>query len=99
MPLIKFNRAGVSEISAEIEELANFINDQSSEQKKLIIQFRSAMNRFASERSLDSCLGALNVCMQLTNTRKRLLESYQRYSRLLEDEIIRVNREHKEKTE
>ena len=64
MPLIKFDRIGVSEISADVEDLANFINDQSSEQKKLIIQFRSAMNRFASERSLDSCLEALNVCMQ-----------------------------------
>jgi hypothetical protein len=98
MALIKFDKIGVSEISADVEDLANFINDQSSEQKKLIIQFRSAMNRFASERSLDSCLEALNVCMQLTNTRKRLLESYQRYSRLLEDEITRINREHKQKT-
>ena len=98
MPLIKFDRVGVPEISADVEELANFINDQSSEQKKLIIQFRSAMNRFASESSLDSCLEALNVCMQLTNTRQRLLESYQRYSRILEEEITRINREHKQKT-
>ena len=50
MPLIKFDRVEVSKISADVEELANFINDQSSEQKKLIIQFRSAMNRFASEK-------------------------------------------------
>ena len=93
MPLIKFDRVGVPEISADVEELANFINDQSSEQKKLIFQFKSAMNIFASERSLDSCLEALNVCMQLTNTRRRLLESYQQYSRLLENEITRINRE------
>ena len=99
MPLIKFDRVEVSKISADVEELANFINDQSSEQKKLIIQFRSAMNRFASERSLDSCLESLNVCMQLTNTRQRLLESYQRYSRLLEDKITRINRERKQKTQ
>jgi trehalose-6-phosphate synthase len=91
--MTKFGRDGVSDISADVEELTNFINDQSSEQKILIIQFRSAMNRFASERSLDSCLEALNVCMQLTNTRRRLLESYQRYSRLLENEITRINRE------
>ena len=95
----KFDRVEVSKISADVEELANFINDQSSEQKKLIIQFRSAMNRFASERSLDFCLEALYVCMQLTNTRQRLLESYQRYSRLLEDEITRINRERKQKTQ
>lgn len=91
--MTKFGRDSVSDISADIEELTNFINDQSSEQKILIIQFKSAMNRFASERSLDSCLEALNVCMQLTNTRRRLLESYQRYSRLLENEITRINRE------
>lgn len=91
--MTKLGRDSVSDISADIEELTNFINDQSSEQKILIIQFKSAMNRFASERSLDSCLEALNVCMQLTNTRRRLLESYQRYSRLLENEITRINRE------
>ena len=91
--MTKFGRDSISDISADIEELTNFINDQSSEQKILIIQFKSAMNRFATERSLDSCLEALNVCMQLTNTRRRLLESYQRYSRLLENEITRINRE------
>ncbi|MGA7369455.1 MAG: hypothetical protein WBX01_10020 [Nitrososphaeraceae archaeon] len=91
--MIKFGRDRVPDISTDVEELANLINDQSSEQKKLIIQFKSAMNRFASERSLDSCLEALNVCMQLTNTRRRLLESYQRYSRLLENEITRINKD------
>jgi hypothetical protein len=91
--LIKFRRDGALDISGDIEELANLINDQSSEQRNLIIQFKSAMNRFASERSLESCLEALNVCMQLTNTRRRLLESYQRYSRLLENEITRMNKE------
>ena len=91
--MTKFGRDSISDISTDVEELTNFINDQSSEQKILIIQFKSAMNRFATERSLDSCLEALNVCMQLTNTRRRLLESYQRYSRLLEKEITRINRE------
>lgn len=90
--MIRFGRNEVSDISADVEELTNLINDQSSEQKNLIIQFKSAMNRFASERSLDSCLEALNVCMQLTNTRRRLLESYQRYSRLLENEITRISK-------
>jgi hypothetical protein len=94
--LIKFGSNGVPDISADVEELANFINDQSSEQKKLIIQFKSALNRFASERSLDSCIEALNVCIQLTNTRRLLQESYQRYSRLLENEITRINKESKQ---
>jgi hypothetical protein len=91
--LIKFGRDGVLDMSGDIEELTNLINDQSSEQRKLINQFKFVMNRFASERSLDSCLEALNVCMQLTNTRQRLLESYQRYSRLLENELTRINKE------
>jgi hypothetical protein len=91
--LIKFGVNKVKDISADVEELANLINDQSSEQKKLIFQFKSAMDRFASERSLDSCLEALNLSMQLTNTRRRLLESYQRYSRLLENEITRINKD------
>jgi hypothetical protein len=98
MPLIKFGRDGVPDIAADVEELANLINDQSSEQKNLIIQFKSALNRFASERSLDSCLEALNVCMQLASTRRRLLESYQRYSRLLENEITRIKKEAKQET-
>ena len=94
--MIKFGRDGVPDISADVEELANLINDQSSEEKKLIIQFKSALSRFASERSLDSCIEALNVCMQLTNTRRRLQESYQQYSRLLENEITRINKESKQ---
>jgi len=93
--LIKFGNNATPDISPDVQELANLINDQSSEQRKLVIQFKSAMDRFASERSLESCLEALNVCMQLTNTRRRLLESYQRYSRLLEREITRISKDSK----
>ncbi len=93
--LIKFGNNATPDISPDVQELANLINDQSSEQRKLVIQFKSAMDRFASERSLESCLEALNVCMQLTNTRRRLLESYQRYSRLLESEITRISKDSK----
>ena len=95
--MTRFGRDSILDISADVEELTNFINDQSSEEKKLIIQFKSALSRFASERSLDSCIEALNVCMQLTNTRRRLQESYQQYSRLLENEITRINKESKQK--
>jgi len=93
--LIKFGNNATPDISPDVQELANLINDQSSEQRKLVIQFKSAMDRFASERSLESCLDALNVCMQLTNTRRRLLESYQRYSKLLEREITRISKDSK----
>jgi len=93
--LIKFGNNATPDISPDVQELANLINDQSSEQRRLVIQFKSAMDRFASERSLESCLDALNVCMQLTNTRRRLLESYQRYSKLLEREITRISKDSK----
>jgi hypothetical protein len=93
--LIKFGNDATPDISPDVQELANLINDQSSEQRKLVIQFKSAMDRFASERSLESCLDALNVCMQLTNTRRHLLESYQRYSKLLEREITRISKDSK----
>jgi hypothetical protein len=93
----KFSKKTESKLSAEVEELTNLINDLSSEQKQHIELFKSAMSKFATERSLDSCLEALNICIQLTNTRRTLLESYQRYSSLLENEITRINKEMKKR--
>jgi hypothetical protein len=78
--------------SDDIETLTKTINDQSSEQKKIMDQFNMAMNNFASERSLETCLDALNLAMQLANIRGRLAESYEYYARMLEGEIIRLNK-------
>lgn len=71
----------------EIERLTRLINDQSSEQRRLLDSFNKAMNAFATERSLESCLDALNISMQLANTRGKLAESYEYYARMLEREI------------
>ncbi len=78
--------------SNEIDELTKTINDQSAEQKKIISEFNNAMNDFASERSLETCLDALNLSMQLANIRGKLAESYEYYARSLEREIVRLNR-------
>ena len=76
----------------DIDELANSINEQSSEQRKMVNTFNKAMNNFASERSLESCLEALNASMQIANIRGKLVECYEYYARLLEREIVRLNR-------
>lgn len=78
--------------SDDIEILTKTINDQSAEQKKIMDQFNKAMNNFASERSLESCLDALNLAMQLANIRGKLAESYEYYARMLEGEIVRLNK-------
>ena len=78
--------------SGDIDELANTINEQSSEQRKTVNTFNKAMNNFASERSLESCLEALNASMQIANIRGKLVECYEYYARLLEREIVRLKR-------
>jgi hypothetical protein len=79
--------------SREIDELANTINEQSSEERKMISTFSNAMNNFASERSLESCLEALNASMQIANIRGKLVECFEHYARLLEREVVRLNKE------
>ena len=76
----------------EIDQLNNTINDQSAEQRKIMNQFNTAMNEFATDRSLDTCLDALNLAMQLANIRGKLAESYEFYARLLEKEITKLSR-------
>lgn len=83
---------GSGSSNSEIDQLTNTINDQSSEQRKISDQFNKAMNNFATERSLETCLDALNLAMQLANIRGKLAESYEYYARLLEREITRLSR-------
>ena len=49
--------------SNEIDHLTKTINEQSDDQRKIITQFNKAMNEFATERSLETCLDALNLSM------------------------------------
>lgn len=78
--------------SETINELASTINEQSSEQRKMVGTFNNAMNNFATERSLETCMEALNASMQIANVRGKLVECYEYYARLLEEEITRLKR-------
>ena len=73
-------------------DLVNSINEQKLEQKKIISLFEEKMRVFATERSLESSLEVLNVSIQLTNIRGNLNRSFEQYVRLLEEEILKLNR-------
>lgn len=81
----------------EIEVLTQVINELSGEQRKAIEIFNRAMNDFATERSVESCLDALNASMQIANIRGKLVESYEYYARMLEQEVTALMR-NREKT-
>ena len=82
--------------SDEIDQLTQAINEYSSEERKAIADFRKAMNDFATDRSVETCLESLNASMQIANIRAKLVESYEYYARLLEREITRLNRQTKD---
>jgi hypothetical protein len=79
--------------SDEVDQLLQVIMEQNSEQKKLVDTFNKTMNEFATERSLETCLEALNTSMQIASIRAKLAESYEFYARLLEREIIRLSKQ------
>lgn len=80
-------------INKKIEEIIRTIEEFSDEQRNIIENFKIDMQKFTTERTLDSCLQALNLSMQLANTREKLLEAYKEYSMLLEKEIKRMIKE------
>jgi hypothetical protein len=88
-----FNFKGFSNSSDEIDQLTQAINEYSSEERKVVAVFHRAMNEFATDRSLETCLESLNTSMQIANIRAKLVESYEYYARLLEKEIIKLNRQ------
>jgi hypothetical protein len=88
-----FNFKGFSNSSDEIDQLTQAINEYSSEEKKVVAVFHRAMNDFATDRSFETCLESLNTSMQIANIRAKLVESYEYYARLLEKEIIKLNRQ------
>lgn len=76
----------------EIDDLEKIISENSTEQKRLSEHFKISMNKFAGDRSVETCLDALNVSIQLAGIRRKLMEAYELYARLLEGEIIRLRR-------
>ncbi|HEY3095188.1 MAG TPA: hypothetical protein VGJ42_05455 [Nitrososphaera sp.] len=87
-----FKNKGFRGSGDEIDQLTKTINEHSDEQRAIMAQFNKAMNNFAGERSLETCLDALNLSMQLANVRGKLAESYEYYARMLEREITRLSR-------
>lgn len=93
-----FKGRGFSSKSDEVDELTKTINEQSDEQRKIVTQFNAAMNLFATERSLETCLEALNAAIQLANVRSKISDSYEYYARLLEREVIRLTKQSETKS-
>lgn len=78
--------------SDDIDALSKAIDEDTAEHEKIMRDFETAMREFASDRSLETCLGALNVSIQMSNLRYKLFQSYMHYSRLLEREITKLGR-------
>lgn len=78
--------------SNNIDLIEKIINEHSVEQRRLNELFKISMNKFASERSFETCLDALNLSIQLTSVRGKLMESYEHYSRILEAEILQLRK-------
>jgi hypothetical protein len=78
--------------SNNIDLIEKIINEHSVEQRRLNELFKISMNKFASERSFETCLDALNISIQLTSVRGKLMESYEHYSRILEGEILKLRK-------
>ena len=79
--------------SDDVDDLEKAINELGDEQRKLVARFDKAMNDFATERSLETCLDALNVSIQLANTRGKLSEAWEHYARIMEGEVTRLSRQ------
>lgn len=73
-------------------DIANSINEQKIEQKKLVELFKIKMNTFATDRSIESCLDVLNTSIQLSNVRGKLAKSFEYYSKELETQVIKLNK-------
>lgn len=89
----------VSKIENDIESITRSIEELSDEQREIVKDFKTEMDKFVTERSLESCMQTLNLSIQLANTREKLLRIYQQYSSVLEDELKRLlNNDSKEKS-
>ena len=74
-------------INKHLPGIIKTIEEFSDEQRVIVRKFKLEMEKFTEERSLETCLQALNLSMQLANTREKLLEAYKQYSGLLENEL------------
>ena len=84
-------------INKNLHGIKRTIEEFSDDQREIVEKFKFAMEKFTGERSLESCLQALNLSMQLANTREKLLEAYREYCLLLESELKKLIEEGKRK--
>ena len=78
--------------SKSVDDIEKLINENSSEHQQLLESFKESMNMFATDRSMDTCLQALNISIQLASIRSQLMELYKSYCHILEKEVIRLRK-------
>ena len=84
--------------SKSVEDIEKLINENSSEHQQLLESFKKSMDSFATERSMDTCLQALNISIQLASVRSTLTELYKCYCHILEREVTRLRKINQENT-
>lgn len=94
---IKDNKAENPTVNKNLQGIIRTIEEFSDEQREIIEKFKSAMEVFTGERSLESCLQALNLSMQLANIREKLSEAHREYGHLLENELKKLIEQEKRK--
>ena len=85
--------------SKSVDDIEKLINENSSEHQQILDSFKKSMDSFATERSMDTCLQALNVSIQLASVRSTLTELYKSYCRILEREVTRLRKITQENTQ
>ena len=78
--------------SKNVDDIEKLINENSSEHQQLLESFKESMNLFATERSMDTCLQALNISIQLASVRSTLTDLYKSYCHILEKEVVRLRK-------
>ena len=87
-----------SNFNKNLQEIIRTIEEFSDEQREIVEKFRFEMEKFTVERSLESCLQALNLSIQLANTREMILDAYKKYCLLLENDLKKLIEERKKAT-
>jgi hypothetical protein len=92
---IHLNDTDNSIFNKNLQEIIKTIEEFSDEQREIVEKFRHEMENFTVERSLESCLQALNLSIQLANTREMILDAYKKYCFLLENDLKKSIEERK----
>jgi N-glycosylase/DNA lyase len=92
---IHLNDTDNSIFNKNLQEIIKTIEEFSDEQREIVEKFRHEMENFTVERSLESCLQALNLSIQLANTREMILDAYKKYCFLLENDLKKLIEERK----